>query len=80
MIELRKDHSGKPIQVCIVKRQQIPRDSSDDGEYLTHLDLNVQKQVTIFGQKYTITDCDTFTRLFLKKAGITMAESINSPK
>lgn len=63
-----------------MKRQQIPRDSSDAEEFLTHLDLNVQKHVTIFGQKYTITDCDAFTRLFLNKAGITVPEPIEGQK
>lgn len=79
MIEQRRDHSGNPVNACIVKRQHIPRDSIDHDDYLTIGDLNVQEQVTIFGKTYTIIDCDNYTRLYLNKSGIVVPKSIEAP-
>lgn len=79
MIEPRTDNSGIP-QGCIVGRQLIPCNLPDHTKYLTHLDLNVREQVTIFDRTYMITDCDQFTRLYLSRAGIEVPKPIQTPK
>lgn len=79
VIEPRTDNSGIP-QGCIVKRQLVPCNLPDHSEYLTHFDLNVQMQVSIFDRTYTITDCDQFTKMYLNRAGIEVPRSIQTPK
>lgn len=68
-------------QGCIVKRQRVPRSLHCANEdFLSVLDLNVQKQVKIFDQTYNITDCDGFTRAYLCKAGIVVPEPTQIPE
>lgn len=79
MIEPRSDNSGIS-QGSIVSKQRVPRSKFIENEYLSVLDLNVQKNVKIFDRVYTITDCDSFTRKFLNEAGISVPDPIELPK
>lgn len=60
-------------------RQQVPRKGSDGQEIITVLDFNVQETVNIFDVNYVLVDCDTFTRKFLKRAGIEVPPPIEMP-
>lgn len=76
--EPRTDNSGIP-QGCLVSRQRIPRPPPCHHEFLTVLDLNVNKTVQIFDRVYHITDCDLFTRSFLNRLGITVPDAVEVP-
>lgn len=77
IVEQRTMNSGIS-QGCIVSRQRVPRKISDD--ILTMLDLNVQKEVTIFDRTYKIIDCDEFTRKYLNRSGIDVPHPIELPE
>lgn len=78
MIEPRVENSGLS-QGCIVSRQQVPREGSNQQEILSVLDFNVQNTVNIFGVDYVLVDCDKFTRSFLERAGIEVPPPIEMP-
>lgn len=50
-----------------------------DDNFYDIMDLNVGREVEIFGRVYKITDCDRFTRNFLNRAGIAVPDPINTP-
>lgn len=43
-------------------------------------DLNIRKTIKIFDRAYHITNCDEFTRKFLKRSGISVPEPEDMPK
>ncbi|GAB0095610.1 EF-hand domain-containing family member C2 [Sergentomyia squamirostris] len=78
VIEPKTANSGIP-QGCIVKRQKIPAGELHDRIFLSVLDLNVGKSISIFNRIYHITDCDQFTRSFLNNLGISVPSSRKIP-
>lgn len=47
--------------------------------YYDILDLNIGKEVKIYGRVYKIIDCDKFTRSFLHRNGIPVPNPIELP-
>lgn len=76
--EPRVDNCGLS-QGCIVSRQRISRPPPCQHEFLSILDLNVNKTVRIFDRVYHITDCDQFSREFLNDAGIAVPDPVEMP-
>lgn len=62
-----------------MSRQQVPCNGSDQQEFLSVLDFNVQHVVNIFGVNYVLVDCDEFSRKFLERAGIEVPQPIEMP-
>lgn len=65
----------------IVKRQRVTETTSnpENKRFITLLDFNVDKTVTIFDRAYHITSCDAATRQFLTRLGITVPEPVLVP-
>lgn len=53
----------------ILKKQSVPR-SRDDPSPITWKDFNVGAPTLILGRMYHITDCDYFTKNFLREQGV----------
>lgn len=64
------------VQGCILHRQRVAKPPPCDNEYLSIVDLNVDRTVEIFDRKYHIVDCDDFTRKFLNKRGIVVPDPV----
>lgn len=75
--EPRVDNSGLS-QGCIVSRQRVPR-TNGSNEYLSILDLQVNSTIQIFDRVYFISGCDQFTRNFLNRAGVAVADKQETP-
>uniref|UniRef100_A0A3B4AJK2 DM10 domain-containing protein n=1 Tax=Periophthalmus magnuspinnatus TaxID=409849 RepID=A0A3B4AJK2_9GOBI len=67
IIEPAVENSGIP-QGKRIKRQRLPK--NEFGEYYTWIDLNVAMDMEVYGVKYRIIDCDSFTKEFLASEGI----------
>ncbi|XP_037916196.1 EF-hand domain-containing family member C2-like [Hermetia illucens] len=78
VVEPQVLNSGIP-QGCLVSRQRIPHAAPCTNDFITLLDLNVDKTVRIYDRVYHITGCDKFTRHFLNRAGISVPDEIPSP-
>lgn len=55
---------------CLVSRQLIRKPAPCSNEYVSLLDLNVDKMVCLLDRVYHITNCDAFTRGYLNRLGI----------
>lgn len=71
--EPKQDNSGIP-QGGLIKRHRIPKEGQAKGSYYGIDDLNIGNEVLLYGKKFRIVDCDSFTRvrenkkrIFLKK-------------
>lgn len=66
-------------QGTIINRHRIPRPPPYDDTFYTIEDFNVQKELTFYGKKFKITNCDSFTVNFLTKIGVRVADPIEAP-
>eukprot|EP00039_Didymoeca_costata_P029173 m.23525 g.23525 ORF g.23525 m.23525 type:complete len:633 (+) comp7511_c0_seq1:131-2029(+) len=57
-------------QGTLIRRHRIPKPAPHDDEFYTVEDLNVGKEVTLYGRTFALTSCDEFTVDFLGKLGI----------
>lgn len=67
-------------QGCIVSRKRVPRPPPCQNEFISVLDLNVNRPLRMFDRVYHITDCDLFTRHFLNRAGISVPDAVETPE
>ncbi|XP_053736475.1 EF-hand domain-containing protein 1-like [Synchiropus splendidus] len=61
------ENSGIP-QGKRLKRQRVPK--NDSGDHYLWKDLNIGMDLDVYGVKYHITQCDSFTKIFLESEGI----------
>ncbi|XP_014615823.1 PREDICTED: EF-hand domain-containing protein 1-like [Polistes canadensis] len=61
----------------LVKRNRIAK--TIDGDYFHWKDLNIGKDICIYGIVYHIIDCDLFTREFLNSQGIDVGDKEDTP-
>ena len=78
--EPKQDNSGIP-QGTLVKRHRIPKDKvqGNSNVYYTMDDLNIGKEITVYGKTFRITDCDNFTRDFFNGIGVYVSEPESYP-
>ncbi|XP_031731387.1 EF-hand domain-containing protein 1 [Anarrhichthys ocellatus] len=55
-----------------LKRQRLPK--NERGEHYQWTDLNIGMDLEVYGVKYHITQCDTFTKEFMESEGIVLNE------
>jgi len=79
VIEPRAKNSGIP-QGTLIRRHRIPKPPPHDNEYYTVEDLNMNKEICLYSKVFKITDCDDFTRNFLRKLGVRLPDSLNAPQ
>uniref|UniRef100_A0A8D9ELT9 EF-hand domain-containing family member C2 n=6 Tax=Cacopsylla melanoneura TaxID=428564 RepID=A0A8D9ELT9_9HEMI len=76
VVEPKVDNSGI-AQGCLIGRQRIKLPDSIDFYDVT--DFNIGESVVLYGRTFHIVDCDTFTRNFLRRLGIRVAEPLSMP-
>ncbi|XP_034383774.1 EF-hand domain-containing protein 1 [Cyclopterus lumpus] len=77
IVEPRVENSGIP-QGKRIKRQRLPK--NERGEHYQWKDLNVGMDLEVYGVKYHITQCDTFTKEFMESEGIILNDSEPMPE
>ncbi|NXD67336.1 EFHC2 protein, partial [Eolophus roseicapillus] len=78
VIEPRVKNSGIP-QGTIVRRHRIPLPPPDEDQFYTIDHFNINIEVTFYARKYKITDCDQFTKNFLRKMGVRLNPPASLP-
>lgn len=78
VIEPRAKNSGVP-QGTLIRRHRIPKPPPHDDEYYTVEDFNLNKEINLYSKVFKITDCDEFSRNFLRKLGIRIPDNANAP-
>uniref|UniRef100_H2ZJ44 DM10 domain-containing protein n=1 Tax=Ciona savignyi TaxID=51511 RepID=H2ZJ44_CIOSA len=75
VIEPQVKNSGIP-QGTLIRRHRIPIPAPHDDEYYTVEHFNVGNELVLYGRKFKLTDCDAFTKNFLRKLGV----RVNTPE
>ncbi|XP_057261053.1 EF-hand domain-containing family member C2 isoform X1 [Pezoporus wallicus] len=78
VIEPRVKNSGIP-QGTIVRRHRIPLPPPCEDQFYTIDHFNINIEVTFYARKYKITDCDQFTKNFLRKMGVRLNPPTSRP-
>ncbi|NWV66826.1 EFHC2 protein, partial [Malurus elegans] len=63
----------------IVRRHQIPLPPPNQDQFYTMYHFNINTEVTFYGRKYKIIDCDLYTKNFLRKIGIRVNPPASRP-
>ncbi|NXD92411.1 EFHC2 protein, partial [Chaetorhynchus papuensis] len=63
----------------IVRRHQIPLPPPHEDQFYTIHHFNINTEVTFYGRKYKIVDCDLYTKNFLRKIGIRLNPPASCP-
>lgn len=79
VIEPRSKNAGYN-QGIIINRHRIPRPKPYDDTFYSVEDFNIQKELEFYGKRFKLTDCDPFTRNFLTKIGVRVADPVEAPK
>ncbi|KAG8235664.1 hypothetical protein J437_LFUL016037 [Ladona fulva] len=79
VIEPKERNSGIP-QGTLIHRQRIQKSSTHDDSFYDIADLNIGKEVELFGRVFKIIDCDRFTRVFLNRIGIPVPDPVQCPE
>ncbi|NXX85998.1 EFHC2 protein, partial [Urocolius indicus] len=69
VFEPRVKNSGI-AQGTILRRQRIPLPPPHEDQFYTIDHFNINIDIILYAQKYKITDCDQFTKNFLRKMGV----------
>jgi len=72
------DNSGLN-QGTLIRRHRIPKPAPNDDKFHTVSDLNVGREVTLYGRTFLLTSCDDFTTDFLGKLGIRVGGFLDAP-
>jgi len=65
-------------QGVLIRRHRIPL-VQDSEKFFTADAFNVGNELTFYGRKFTLTDCDKFTFNFLTKMGVKVGQSCETP-
>ncbi|XP_009861426.2 EFHC2 protein [Ciona intestinalis] len=79
VIEPQVKNSGIP-QGTLIRRHRIPLPAPRDDEYYTVEHFNVGNELILYGRKFKLTDCDVFTKNFLRKLGVRVNTPDTVPK
>lgn len=74
--EVKEENSGIP-QGYFIKRHRI---ANEKGEFITYKDFDLQSEVSIYGKKFRICDCDDYTKKFYQEKGIQLNQSEHIPE
>ncbi|XP_041127668.1 EF-hand domain-containing family member C2-like [Polyodon spathula] len=79
VVEPEIKNSGIP-QGTFIRRHRIPLPPPYDDECYTLEHFNINQEMVFYSRTFTITDCDVFTRNFLRKLGVRLNSPSATPK
>ncbi|XP_029495193.1 EF-hand domain-containing family member C2 [Oncorhynchus nerka] len=78
VVEPELKNSGIP-QGTLIRRHRIPLPPPDDECFYTVHDFNINQQMVLYSRTFMVTDCDPFTRNFLRKMGVRLNPPTSTP-
>ncbi|XP_059322408.1 EF-hand domain-containing family member C2 [Ammospiza nelsoni] len=66
-------------QGTILRRGLVPLPPPNEDQFYTMYDFNINTEITLYGRKYKIIDCDLYTKNFLRKIGIRLNPPASRP-
>ncbi|NXK44208.1 EFHC2 protein, partial [Chauna torquata] len=78
VVEPQVKNSGI-TQGTIVRRHRIPLPPPNEDQFYTIDHFNINTEVIFYARRYKITDCDQFTKNFLRKMGVRLNPPASRP-
>ncbi|XP_042312233.1 EF-hand domain-containing family member C2 isoform X1 [Sceloporus undulatus] len=78
VVEPQVKNSGIP-QGTILRRHRVPLPPPNEDEFYTIDHFNLDTDIIFYGRRYRITDCDQFTKNFLRKMGVRLKPAQTRP-
>uniref|UniRef100_A0A672ICX8 EF-hand domain (C-terminal) containing 2 n=1 Tax=Salarias fasciatus TaxID=181472 RepID=A0A672ICX8_SALFA len=78
VVEPEYKNSGIP-QGTLICRQRIPLPPPNQERFYNIFHFNINHQVVLFSRTFTVTNCDTFTRDFLRRQGVLLNAPAEAP-
>lgn len=75
VIEPQVKNAGIP-QGTLIRRHRIPLPAPNDDDFYSVEHFNIGNEIVLYGRKFKLTDCDEFTKNFLRKLGV----RVNTPE
>ncbi|XP_071286357.1 EF-hand domain-containing family member C2 [Agelaius tricolor] len=66
-------------QGTILRRGLVPLPPPHEDQFYTMYHFNINTEITLYGRKYKIIDCDLYTKNFLRKIGIRLNPPASRP-
>ena len=63
----------------LIRRHRIPKPPPNDDEFYTVEDFNLGAELNMYSKVFKITECDDFTRNFMRKLGVRIPDSSSIP-
>uniref|UniRef100_A0A3B1KBS9 EF-hand domain-containing family member C2 n=1 Tax=Astyanax mexicanus TaxID=7994 RepID=A0A3B1KBS9_ASTMX len=63
----------------LICRHRIPLPAPNDDQFYNIQHFNINQEIEFYSRTYMITDCDPFTRNFLRKMGVRINSSATAP-
>ncbi|XP_066562925.1 EF-hand domain-containing family member C2 isoform X2 [Amia ocellicauda] len=79
VVEPEVKNSGIP-QGTLLRRHRIPLPPPNEDQYYTVYHFNINQQMALYSRIFSITDCDLFTRNFLRKLGMRLKSPAPTPE
>ncbi|XP_019732440.1 EF-hand domain-containing family member C2 [Hippocampus comes] len=79
VVEPEYKNSGIP-QGTLIRRQHIPLPPPKQEQFYNVFHFNLNQQMVLFAQTFTVTNCDQFTRNFLTKCGVILNDPVAVPE
>ncbi|XP_055071584.2 EF-hand domain-containing family member C2 [Misgurnus anguillicaudatus] len=79
VVEPELKNSGIP-QGTLIRRHRIPLPAPKDDCFYNVHHFNINQEIVLYSRTFMITDCDPFTRNFLRKLGVRINSSGSSPE
>ncbi|CAL9690452.1 unnamed protein product [Knipowitschia caucasica] len=66
-------------QGILIRRHRVPLPPPNDGQFYNIFHFNINQEIVLYSRKFTITNCDTFTRNFITNLGVRLNEPTTLP-
>ncbi|XP_051565641.1 EF-hand domain-containing family member C2 [Myxocyprinus asiaticus] len=78
VVEPELKNSGIP-QGTLIRRHRIPLPAPKDDHFYNVHHFNINQEIVLYSRTFMITDCDPFTRNFLRKIGVRINPPASTP-
>ncbi|KAL2081357.1 hypothetical protein ACEWY4_023210 [Coilia grayii] len=79
VVEPEVKNSGIP-QGTLIRRHRISLPPPDDDQFYNVHHFNINQEMALYSRTFKITDCDPFTRNFLRKLGVRLNQTDSTPE
>lgn len=69
-----------PAPGTLIRRHRIPLPPPKDDQFYSVHHFNINQEIVLYSRNFMVTDCDAFTRNFLRKLGVRLNPPAPTPE